>query len=158
MKPYERPQKTVMNARPAQCLNCFWTACKLRPCHMPATRSEHREKPPVRRPGCLYGLKTGSLQGLQTTDKQYIKTMYTTFTAQRLRLYGVKAEKRYTGYLFLISVTAKPPNTKQTPATTIMWLCTLPTRVSSTPPTRAATICGTQMVPLNRPRYAPMWP
>ncbi len=48
--------------------------------------------------------------------------------------------------------TATEPSKMLTPATIIMLLCTEPTSAKITPPTAAATICGMQMVPLNKPR------
>ena len=58
----------------------------------------------------------------------------------------------------LIIDTQKVPIMSIAPAAIIMWLCTLPSRCSMVPPKAAAMIWGTQMVPLNRPRYAPMCP
>ena len=56
----------------------------------------------------------------------------------------------------LILNTAIAPHKSDIPATTsiIIWL--LPTIESITPPSSAATICGKQIVQLNRPKYAPI--
>ena len=56
----------------------------------------------------------------------------------------------------LMPQTAKEPASRHTPETTSIITCVPPTRVMMTPPSRAAMICGRQMVQLNRPRYAPM--
>ena len=50
----------------------------------------------------------------------------------------------------MVKTTTEPINTL-TPATTIILLWTEPTSDNMTPPIAAATICGTQMVPLNKP-------
>ena len=61
-------------------------------------------------------------------------------------------------HLLLIAVTLSAPITSSAAATNIMWLCTEPTSERTAPPHKAAMICGTQIVPLNRPRYAPLCP
>ena len=65
---------------------------------------------------------------------------------------------RFWGLFLLMSDTLRAPSASSAAATSIMLYWCDPTMASSVPPQAAATICGRQMVPLNSPRYAPLWP
>ena len=57
----------------------------------------------------------------------------------------------------LIKRTDTAPNMSNPPASTSIFTCEPPTRLSKRPPTDAATIWGKQIVPLNKPRYVPIF-
>lgn len=57
----------------------------------------------------------------------------------------------------LIKRTDTAPNMSNPPASTSIFTCEPPTRLSNRPPIDAATIWGKQIVPLNKPKYVPMF-
>ena len=56
----------------------------------------------------------------------------------------------------MINTDAAPRN-NNTPASTSIFTWCPPTSDNNTPPTDAAMICGRQIVPLNNPRYVPIF-